>query len=232
MKSFTTQTHCWPLGTHRYTTVGIIIYGCVHSRVGSQFAPYCHFRSARRGAVTLPVIDFFFSWFLMCCFARAYNGDKYNTCNNNIIIDKRPDAARIYRYLQHEESGNLYIILFFSSSSSSSQSPSSSPSSGREGGGTLDAKSLGHGLTRSRCVHVRPTVSNRLQTTAATVYNLWCSINRAAATTVFRPRKNCMTGKNDGFLASDIDGGKLYIYHAIYMYIYYDGARIMIIITP
>lgn len=31
--------------------------------------------------------------------------------------------------------------------------------------GTLDAKSFGHGLTRSRCVHVHPTVSN-CQTTA------------------------------------------------------------------
>lgn len=64
-----------------------------------------------------------------------------------IIIHKRPN---MYIY-----SKNLEIMFFFPSSCC--------PSSPLPW--TLDAKSLGHGLTRSRCVHVHPTVSNCQTTT-------------------------------------------------------------------
>lgn len=101
-------------------------------------------------------------------------------------MDKRPDT---YPYIL-VYTRNLEKIMFFFCPSSCCPLPR-----------TLDAKSLGHGLTRSLCVHVRPSVSN-CQTIAASgcgyepYYSCMCA--RASVPNSSLPaREKSVTGKNE-----------------------------------
>jgi len=112
---------------------------------------------------------------------------------NNILYNNRQNGrTRIlyYRLLHERNLEIIFIILFFFFVRVVRRHRRLLPPITRW---TLDAKSLGHGLTRSRCVHVRPAVSN-CQMTAATV--LLCSKPRDGSLPA--PGK-CMTGKNDAY---------------------------------